>query len=554
MDFGYQKELGWFADFWFANRPDYMGELELYKNEFSPTSKPNSNANLGRANSHITIKNFSDNLHEVMSFDFSRDFYEPGFPVSLALQEDSSLAVVGGMVDGRGAFYFSASGHGDVFAVGKNGAGLFSNKKKIAGFSATASELSLALGDASGDGENDFLALATEDSLYAFSLTQPESDSLSALLFPPQKLGARRQTPLVIADNHIYVGCANDTLYTIDFTGQTAAEQLIRENTLDFVVDPSGQPMVPEKFSNFAAAAPLRGQQVELISLAAGWDPAGVPGAEDNSQRAEGNHFTGSPFATGQFAVADVDGNGAYDIIYNTAKALYALNRDGILLSNFPLQPALSAEEYFIGSPLVLDADNDGKMDLIAATNLGRILALDMQGRMLEDFPLTCGGRISHSPMIMQLDEDSPLELLLMSDKGTLNVWQLQAEESAAGNAWLQENLNSSNNAYIASALVYKPLTQKLMPARLVYNYPNPNSGASTKIRYYLNETAEVSIRIYDAAGMQVDSFSGPGQGGTANEVSWNVSDVASGIYLCHVKARSEKQTSEKIIKIMVIH
>ena len=92
------------------------------------------------------------------------------------------------------------------------------------------------------------------------------------------------------------------------------------------------------------------------------------------------------------------------------------------------------------------------------------------------------------------------------------------------------------------------------MPVKKVYNYPNPNQGNFTNIRYYLNEPASVKIRILDAAGVLVDEFNGPGFGQTANEIPWDVSDVASGVYICQVEAKSQSKTERQLIKIMVIH
>ena len=92
------------------------------------------------------------------------------------------------------------------------------------------------------------------------------------------------------------------------------------------------------------------------------------------------------------------------------------------------------------------------------------------------------------------------------------------------------------------------------MPESRVYNYPNPNQGNYTTIRYYLNEAASVTIRIFDTAGTPVAHFGGPGTGQAHNEIRWDVRNVASGVYLCQVEAKNATQTVRKIIKIMVVH
>ena len=39
-----------------------------------------------------------------------------------------------------------------------------------------------------------------------------------------------------------------------------------------------------------------------------------------------------------------------------------------------------------------------------------------------------------------------------------------------------------------------------------------------------------------------------------ANEIDWQVGDIASGIYLCQIEADAGGKKESRIIKIMVIH
>jgi len=544
---GYQKELGWFADFWFKNRPDNLKDFELYENEFSPDSKPSSSSNLG-ANSHITLKNFSNSYQEVMTFDYSRDFYEDGFPLSLPLKEGTILASAAGKAGTEGTdWFFTAGSQGSVFAAGENGTGFFfAGKNLLAEFASASIDLSMALGDSDSDGNSDVLFLSTENILCAFSLSAYGADSLAQEFFPVLALPAERKTPVIVKNNYVYTACVNDSLYKINFSGQIVSAYHIPEPAMDFVVDNSGQPIIPQMAAWSAAAAPMEGSTVELISMSI---MAGDFAVEQSGTERNFSVKLVHPISP-QFAVADADNNGVYDFIFNGDKEVFALDRGAVLLNEFPINPELENNEYFTGTPLILDLDDDGQVDFISATNLGRILAFDRYGRPISDFPVSCGGLTSNTPIILQLDDDAELELMAVTNKGTVCAWQLPAEEGL----WLQENLDASNNTYIDSELVYKPVLDELMPKKLVYNYPNPNKGSYTKIRYYLNEQADVSIKIYDAAGIPVKSFSAPGRGGEFNELKWELENTASGIYLCRVKAKAGGKSSAKIIKIMVIH
>jgi hypothetical protein len=94
---------------------------------------------------------------------------------------------------------------------------------------------------------------------------------------------------------------------------------------------------------------------------------------------------------------------------------------------------------------------------------------------------------------------------------------------------------------------------QDLMPKRSVYNYPNPTEGGSTTIRYSLNQPADVNIRIYDLAGDFIEEMAGAGNAPADNEVTWNLGNVASGVYFARVEARGQTSTDIAIIKIAVV-
>nr|MBC8491733.1 T9SS type A sorting domain-containing protein [Candidatus Neomarinimicrobiota bacterium] len=60
---------------------------------------------------------------------------------------------------------------------------------------------------------------------------------------------------------------------------------------------------------------------------------------------------------------------------------------------------------------------------------------------------------------------------------------------------------------------------------------------------------------VYDLAGDLVKSFKETSPLiKDYNEIEWNVSNIANGVYFAVVKATSGSKTESKIVKIMVIH
>ena len=70
----------------------------------------------------------------------------------------------------------------------------------------------------------------------------------------------------------------------------------------------------------------------------------------------------------------------------------------------------------------------------------------------------------------------------------------------------------------------------------MAYNYPNPAPSAGygdrTIFRYYTASDADVRIDIYSIAGNMVANLEDRAIGGKYNEIEWDISDIASGVYL----------------------
>ncbi len=78
------------------------------------------------------------------------------------------------------------------------------------------------------------------------------------------------------------------------------------------------------------------------------------------------------------------------------------------------------------------------------------------------------------------------------------------------------------------------------LPAKfeLFQNYPNP-FNPSTVIKYSMPENSSVSIVIYSLLGQQVATLFKGNQSGGYHEITWDASNVPSGVYLIYIKFRS---------------
>jgi len=89
-----------------------------------------------------------------------------------------------------------------------------------------------------------------------------------------------------------------------------------------------------------------------------------------------------------------------------------------------------------------------------------------------------------------------------------------------------------------------QPGDQTLNSFRLFQNYPNPFNPETT-IEYYLPHISQVSLEIFDVVGQRTRSLSKGEKIAGLHQVKWDGrdeagNDVASGIYVCRLKAGNE--------------
>ncbi len=88
----------------------------------------------------------------------------------------------------------------------------------------------------------------------------------------------------------------------------------------------------------------------------------------------------------------------------------------------------------------------------------------------------------------------------------------------------------------------------------LEQNYPNPFNPA-TIIKYNLPEDSEVSIKIYDALGKEIDSITTGYQPKGTYQRTWNAKGFASGVYYMKMNAQSlsSNKTFSRTMKMLYL-
>jgi M6 family metalloprotease-like protein len=546
-DAGYQSDLGTWLDFWYSDNP-----AKLFKNDFSDNSRPNTKSNHNDASTFIKISNFSSNKTAVMTFDYEREQLLDGFPVQFGQQNSDKIYTVSGEIFSLNRMYhFTAYGTGNIYALDDAGRGMFANDKYLIAHIASADKnVSIALSDQNGSGAFDALYAVSNDSLFAFDLTQMSADSLAAGLFSPLKLAAKIGAPLVTVQAGVWVQCVNDSIYFYDNSGQIKQITASGNNVSDLILKDNGEPLNSVSAMSYVAISPIY-QTIPQNIISYNRIDKQLEIYDINGSKLE-QSFSVADSMLSQFSLADVDDDGAIDILYVSGNKLYVVNREGYSLTNFPLEIEMNTNDAFLSTPL-LAKNAQGNIFIYAATKMGLIYGFDRNGSILSGFPLSSGGQLSNTSLLLSEMADG-YNISAVTKDGNFYSWKLADEKGTLDILWGMSNFKNSNNVLVDNLTVSAPTVDNLLPENRVYNYPNPNSGDHTTIRYYLKEDAAVTIRILDMAGDMVVQFNAPGYGGVDNEKIWDVANIASGVYLCQIEAKTDTETVNRIIKILVVH
>ncbi len=562
---GSGSELGTALDPWYRGN-----NAPLFKNEFSLTSIPNSRSNVNNANSHITIKNFSGR-DSVMTFEMSLDIFQPEFPVAFntdVLGSATSMKTVD--LDGNGSSEI-------ILTTNQNNVLVFDETGKLI-WPGRPQAIALELPDNISlitppaffklpGSETAMAILSREGSAFFFRFNRAENRIDS--LFQAECPAEITTFPIAVGNDAIVsFGCANGSVFQVLFDGQTPAINILTS--------------IPEavKYLHFTRAGDAvivgaSGKVYDKNAAQIAEAPATIfqPAGENAvTATADGAFFdlTNPALNSAELGVFRIDAPlialNFSDQSVKTGQSLYLTNGDNRILvfndnftlrNDFPLNlynPSQTTKLFI--SPLSADLPGgETQGDVIVVDPAGMISAFDLNGNLLPDFPLAAGDSIIVSPALLDIDADGDLELASVTVSGTIYVWDFSpnAAQSTATH-WSQLYASPGNTNLPGENIAVNDLqAEGLLPEQFVYNWPNPNIDNFTFIRYRLNESADVRIKIFDLAGDLVKELSGPGVANHDNEVRWDLTGVQSGVYLGRVEASGSGKSDVQVIKIAVV-
>jgi len=527
----------------------YQGnKAELYKNKFDPTSKPNTNTNSG-ANSLISFTDFSESAN-LMTFKVSFASenvelqFEGNYNHNLVFDVDNSTIFgLKGITDGD-LFIVPTSQNLPViftnipnFSLVKPAVLNINNDKYI--FGIYNNKLNIYKNGDVGllktiDLEaNSFLApilIEISGSQYLFvSLT---NNKVLQFLFDTNS------SDLLSLENTVDVGeqiSSGKSIFYLDGLFIAASNKLISQNTL------VGNHTFNSAIVNMTAYKNTNSDVITVLYL---YDKSFVVLKNDRIISQFSSTNNSEVFS---FVLADILGTGENHILYTTENQLNVVTLHGASIENFPYLTDNILSQYFN----VIDLQNDGFAEILFYDVTGNVyLVSSKDGKLIDNFPVSVGNRIWNNPILYT--NGSVPSLFVIDEEGNYRIYDLKYTNNFTI-MYSQEYGNSGNN-FVFSTPQSTNQIKEYFPETKAYNWPNPVYDSETYIRFYVSDDSNAEIRIFDLSGDLVGELSSKAIGGMENQITWDVSDIQSGVYFAHLEVKSSSgKSAYKIIKIAVI-
>jgi hypothetical protein len=246
----------------------------------------------------------------------------------------------------------------------------------------------------------------------------------------------------------------------------------------------------------------------------------------------------------GPLSSGDHDNNGVPSVFCGAGEWQTGFQPNLSLETNYPLR----GNDFYPADPvseaiIVDDATFFGGAD-------GEVQGIRRDGSPVDGFPFLAGETVTSIASVRR-GTDSVM-LLARSTNGY--IWGTRAAvRSDAPGSWLQSRADEAKtNRWDATGTAAPSPGTGTQTLERVFAYPNPARQGRVTIRYSLDESSEVEVRIYDLAGNEVTRASASGLGGLDNEWIWDASSVAPGVYFCRIQAMQAGKEVVEFCKVAI--
>jgi hypothetical protein len=263
-------------------------------------------------------------------------------------------------------------------------------------------------------------------------------------------------------------------------------------------------------------------------------------------------------------AFGDLDDDGLLEIAFTAnARSVHAFNYNGTEMPGWPVHVRLAdhpPSQRPPSGPVIADVDGDGRQDVVAGFADFTIRAIAPDGREAAGFPIPAGAPVISPPAISDANGDGRLDLFVQCLDGSVYARILRGLAGPRNPQWPMIGGGPALHGSFDPARLPQVATvgSDVLEGPVVI-FPNPVRGTDdeVRIRYTLGPLAlaatRVEISLYNVAGERVRSLEGTIFPNTENVVTVPSAELASGVYICSIRARSgdhEETSTEKFAVI----
>ena len=523
---------------------------------------------------HIVIEANQDAeypYHQEYDINVHLSMMQQGWPVEIGGASESAPTIVDLDNDGQNEVVFGTA-NGKLYAV--NGLG-----QNISGFPVEnlgSSVKTVAIDDINNDGYPEIVSVTASGILTVTDKDgqQVWQQNLSQMV---------RVNPIIVTingDKKIIVACQTNKIFVFNSDGTNFENYPIDTDAGTFLAPAIGD---LNQDGNLDLMVFASNRNLHAITIASGEELPGWPVSLSSSSVSGGILFTQInnspalmlPLSTkvialdssgnfiftkdletdqtrGEIVSGDINGDGIKDYVFNvfSGKA-YAIDSQGNTLENFPIEMSFNIDS----SPILVDMNQDGTSEILFGDNEGFFNSLDYTGTQTPNFPVDAISAIKNAAAIGDIDNDGDPEIVFANQT---SFYALDIRNVASVISWptyRENNRRWGNDTVAPSSSDNDNIAQ--LQSNLGSAYPNPFITSKNKsdisIRYYLNESQNVKIEIYNIKGQKVNTIENNYQESGNHIVKWNLTNyhgqkVSSGIYLYRMITPKKVYTNKLVI------
>jgi M6 family metalloprotease-like protein len=261
-------------------------------------------------------------------------------------------------------------------------------------------------------------------------------------------------------------------------------------------------------------------------------------------------------------SLGDLDGDGRLEVLIPTEDGrVFCLEWNGARRTGWPIRLPERLDGAVIAgeTPLVADIDASPGAEVVIGIRDGRIMAYGADGRALPGWPYGAGEPFQYTPAAVSLapaaEQPPALALLVAPYDGFLYGLRIGEQAPPGSVQWGGIGRDGAHVAGIGREELNPPSARggALLVASKSFAYPNPVSGAETVIRCRLGRDGRVGMKIYDLSGELVHEVAPIARPAGDNEFRWDLTNVASGVYLCDLSVEEGGESASTLVKIAVL-